>query len=144
MIWSFFISLIVFGIGCGVLSVGILNFNVISDSEIAQKMVSREYEMKDDMIVYPFEYFEVNFVESSNSNVKVEYNVSKYCDVEESDIYDNTIEAWAVCNNPPKILRELIKDINNNEISSINIGISKVTVYTTKANIEKLKVNRDN
>ncbi len=144
MIWSFFVSLIVFGVGCGLLFVGFLNFNVIGDSEISQKIVLREHDMKDDMIVYPFAYPNVEFVESDNSNIKVEYSVSKYCDVEESNFHKNSIEAWSVCNNPTKIMRDLIDDINDYKILSINNGIGKVKVYTTKANIEKLKINRDN
>ena len=51
--------------------------------------------------------------------------------------------AWSYCKNPTKIAREVIKDVNNKKIVPIDSDIIKIRVYTNKANIEKLKANRD-
>ena len=138
MIWSFIVSLITFGVGCGLIFIGTLSFDLLSDKENMLKTVSREYEMKDDLIIYG----EVEYIETEDKNIKIEYQINRYCDIEDSN--NNIIVAWSYCDNPINVAKEFIKNLNDKKIIPINNSIEKMTVYTNKSNIEKLKNNFNN
>ena len=143
MIWSFIGSLIIFGLGCGLICIGVVSFDVIENDKASLKTVTREYEMKDDLLLFPFRYYDVEYVASDNSNIKIEYTINKYCDVDDSTEgeNENSVRAWTNCKNPMKIVRDTIKNANNKKIVLVNIDIEKVTVYTNANNIEVLKAN---
>ncbi len=140
MIWSGIISLITFGIGCGLITTGAVSFNVIEDNDSYLKTVTKEYEMKDDLLLDLHSGYEIEYVSSDNSNVKIDYSISKYCKLEDS-YDDNNLIAWVNCENPTKIVREVIKLANDKKIVLISNEIEKITVYTTQENIDKLKNN---
>ena len=140
MIWSFIVSLITFGVGCGLIFIGTLSFDLLSDKENMLKTVSREYEMKDDLIITN-NYGEVEYIETEDNNIKIDYQINRYCDIEDSN---NNIVAWSYCDNPINIAKEFIKNLNDKKIIPINNSIEKMTVYTNKSNIEKLKNNFNN
>lgn len=145
IIWSFIISLIVFGIGCGLIFIGSLSFEVSEDNSKMLKMQTTEYEMQDGLFVNSYNDLEINYVEENINNLKIEYTINKLCDVEEHfNTDDNNIVAWGNCKNPIKITREFIKNINDKKIIPINSNIEKITVYANKTNIEKLKNNSKN
>ena len=146
MIWSFISSLIIFGIGCGMIFVGTISFDVIENDESFLKTVTKEYDMKDDLLIYPYSDYEIEYVKADNNNIKVEYSISKYCEIDDhfNENHDNTIMAWAYCENPTKIAREFIKNANEKKIVSINNRIKKIVVYTNQTNIEILKNNWTN
>ena len=139
MIWTFIISLITFGIGCGLTFIGTLSFDISYDSEYMLKPVTREYEMKEDLTILN-NYGEIEYIETDNNNVKIEYQINKYCEIDVNN-YNNTISSWSYCENPMEIAKEYIKNINNKKIIPINSTIEKMTVYTNKTNIETLKNN---
>ena len=58
MIWSFVISLIMFGIGCGLILVGTLNFEYIENDKEILKTEYIEIDMKNDLI-FGYHYPEV-------------------------------------------------------------------------------------
>ena len=146
MIWSFILSLVTFGIGCGLIFIGTLSFDVIEKDSTFIKIVTREYKMKDDLLVYPYGNYDIEYKEADNTNIKIEYSISKYCEIEDSYNEDNdrSIMAWTHCENPTKIIREFINNANNKKIIPISNKIEKITVYTTKSNIDKLKNNWNN
>ena len=139
MIWTFIISLITFGIGCGLTFIGTLSFDVSYDNESMLKPVTKEYEMKEDLTILN-NYREIEYVETEDKNVKIEYQINKYCEIDVNN-YNNTILSWSYCENPMEIAKEYIKNINNKKIIPINGTIEKMTVYTNKTNIETLKNN---
>ena len=146
MIWSFIVSLITFGIGCGLIFIGALSFEITYDNEYMQKKVTKEYEMKDDLLIYQNNYYEIEYVETEDKNLKITYEINKYCDIMD-EMYgenENTIRVWSECENPINIAREYIKNINNKKIIPINDNIEKMTIYTNKTNIEKIKNNWNN
>ena len=51
---------------------------------------------------------------------------------------------WAYCDNPTKLAREFIKNVNEKKIVPINNRIEKITVYTNQNNIDTLKNNWSN
>ena len=74
MIWSFIISLAIFGIGIGLIFVGTLNFKVLDTNETLLKQETMEFEMQEGMF-FNF-YNDVKYVEANMDNVKVEYNIN--------------------------------------------------------------------
>ena len=59
IIWSFIISLIVFGIGCGLVFIGSLNFDVLVDNTKMLKVQTTEHEMKDGLFVSSYNDLEI-------------------------------------------------------------------------------------
>ena len=142
IIWSIIISIITFGIGCGLIFTGTLKFNVSEINENMIKTETIEHDMKENLVVYPYNENIIEYIESDNDNVKIEYSLNKYCSVEEHIINDDsTINAWASCKNPTKIAREFLKNVNQKKLIPISNTIEKVTIYTTGSNIEILKNN---
>ena len=137
MIWSFILSLIVFGIGCGLIFVGTLDFKVVDN----YKTETTEYEMKDNLVLFPHYYIDVEYVESNNNTIKVEYTLDKYCEVNEINDHD-VILVSVDCDDPITIIREVFKNLNDKKLISINGDIEKITIYASKENINKLEENR--
>ena len=142
MIWSFIISLITLGIGCGLIFIGTLSFDISYDSEYMLKTVTKEYDMKEDLIITN-NYGEIEYIETEDKNIKIDYQINKYCDIYDNN-YNNNIVVWPDCENPINIAKEYIKNINDKRIIPINNTIEKMTVYTNKSNIETLKNNWNN
>lgn len=143
MIWSFIISLMVFGIGIGISFVGTLNFEILENTDIMLKTEIKEYEMQDDLLSDFHLHAPISYIESDIDNIKVEYKINKYCKIKDSK-NDNYIYVWAVCSNSSKMIREFIDNFNNRKIIPINNDINSITIYASKENIEKLKNNYDN
>ena len=146
MIWSFISSLIIFGIGCGTIFVGTISFDVIEKDKSLLKTVTKEYDMKDNLLIYPYEDCKIEYVKADNSNIKIEYTINKYCEINShfNEERDNSITHWADCENPTKIVREFIKNANNKKIVPINNKIEKISIYTNQNNIDIIKNNWNN
>lgn len=140
MIWSFIISLIVLGIGIGISFIGTLNFEVLEDNSEMLKIETKEYEMQDNLLFDLHPYKTIGYVESDIDNIKVEYEINKYCRVNDAK-NDKYIYAWSTCSNPLKLIREFINNFNNKKILSVNTEIKNIVIYASKENIEKLQNN---
>ena len=140
MIWSFILSLVVLGLGCGAIFIGTISFDVVENDLSFFKTVTKEYDMKNNTMMYPYGDYNIEYVVANNSNIKVEYTISKYCDIT-TNYSDGTIMAWADCDNPINLIREFINNANEKKIVSINNRIEKVVVYSNKKNIDTLKTN---
>ncbi len=144
MIWSFIISLVVFGCGIGLIFIGTLKFEILDNDRAMLKKETIEYEMQEDTF-FNFYYDDIKYVEADIDNIKVEYEINKFCELHSSGENSNHgIDTFVYCPNPIKLAKEFIRNINNKQIVPINNEISNITVYASKENIEKLKINRDN
>lgn len=143
MIWSFVISLIMFGVGIGLVIVGALNFEYIENDKSILKTDYMEIDMKDNLI-FGYHYPEIEYIESNNENIKIEYTINKYCEINRSDLSDKVIHIWSSCENPMKLVKEVINNFNNKKIVSINNQLQDIKIYTTKENINILKKNYEN
>ena len=140
MIWSFVISLIMIGIGSGLVLVGALDFEYIENDKSILKTDYIEFDMKDDLI-FGYHYPEVEYIESDNDNIKIEYTINEYCEISYSNLSDKVIHIWGTCEDPIKLVKEVISKFNDKKIVSINSLLQDVKVYTKKENIEILKKN---
>ena len=143
MIWSFIISLIIFGIGIGLVIVGALDFEYIENDKNIFKTDYIEIDMKNNLI-FGYYYPEVEYIESNNENIKIEYTINKYCEINHSDLSDKVVHVWASCENPMKLVKEVINKFNEKKIVLINNQLQDVKIYTSKENIEILKKNYKN
>ena len=147
MIWSLISSLIILGIGCGMIFIGVISFDIIENDKSNLKNVTKEYEMIDNLLLYPHSNDKIEYIKTDNNNIKVEYTINKYCKINDhfnETTNNNMITAWANCENPTKLVREFINNTNQKKIIPINNKIEKITVYTTQLNIDRLKKIKDN
>jgi len=138
MIWSFIISLIMFGMGIGLVLIGTLSFDYIENDKSILKTDVLEIDMKSDLT---FEHYpNIEYIESNNRNIKIEYTINKYCDIKFDDRNSN-IYFWSSCENPIDIVKEVINKINDKKIISLTNEINDIKLYTTRENINILKNN---
>ena len=143
LIWSFIISLITFGLSCGLLGVSILDFNVVKNFDGMLKSEKLEFKMTDNLF---FESFvaddNITYIEKDIDNIIVDSSVYKIYDVEYYESND-IIHLYSSIGNPMVVIRDFIDKLNNKEILDINSDIQKVTIYANKENIQKLQDNEN-
>lgn len=137
IIFLFIYSLVTLGVSLGLIFGGMLKFDVDDNYMLENKTI--EYEMNDALFFDLYQDFE--YVESNIDNVKLEYKIFKFCDVDNIKD-DNRIEIWGYCSNPIRLIREVIKNLNNRKIIYVNNNIEDVKIYASKENIEILKENQ--
>ena len=150
-IYVFISGLVISGLGIGLTFIGSLGFNVVKDDEKLMKDGTIEIDMTDNLAIGP--EFDYELKEADIDNVKIEYQVSKYCDVDQHNTVNiigdyNLIYPISNCDNPMELLRGFIDKFNDKEIIDINSpiidgSISNLTIYASKENIAKLKSNND-
>ena len=90
-------------------------------------------------------YSDVRYVSSDIDNIKLEYKINKYCSISEERYNDgNNIHIFVYCSDSMKIIREVIRNLNDKKVISINNEIRDVVIYANDENINKLKDNWNN
>lgn len=142
MIYSFISSIIIFSLGFGISLVGLLNFNYIDD-KIETKLIETSLKMDKNYIIHNTLNNEIEFIEDNTliDTIKIEYEVNELYNAR-YEIVENNVYNWTYESNVFEILRKVIKYINNKEINSLDLYL-KVKVYSSKENIEILKVNKE-
>lgn len=132
-------SLVLAGISIGMILIGITQFNIVEDNNLELED-TYTIEMKEKLSIGNLKYIE--YIENDSNEIKIVVNHSKYCKTALEN-YNEQIYIFTRTNdeNPMEILRDVIKDINNKEIKEYSHDI-KIKVYSSRANIEKLKENR--
>ena len=142
IIYSFISSIIIFSLGFGISLVGLLNFNYIDD-KIETKLIETSLKMDKNYIIHNTLNNEIEFIEDNTliDTIKIEYEVNELYNAR-YEIVENNVYNWTYESNVFEILRKVIKYINNKEINSLDLYL-KVKVYSSKENIEILKVNKE-
>ncbi len=135
------ISLAVSGIGGGLICIGVTQFNVVTTpiTTTTDFNITMEEPLGFECWLAPVEY-----VETNSDEIKITVTHSKYCNVNLQmwDKENNIKSIYAEDINGFGLLRAVINDINRKEINEYYFNapyINRVVVYTSKANIEKLK-----
>lgn len=139
----FLASILVAGIGIGMIFIGITKFDYID--EVKKEALEKEtynYELTDGLIVES--WADTEYIESDNNDIRIEI---EYYDCFEPYIQMQTNNKIYISYSSSsseffKYLRENIDDINNKKIRDYDYF--KVKVYTTKENIQKLNDNKNN
>ena len=144
IIWGFIGSLIILGIGCGMIFIGTISFNIIKNDDSNIKVVTDEYEMENNLLISPYSDYEIEYVKTNDDNIKIEYYVCKYCEVSEHYLAGNdnyTIMDWVANFENLTVVKDFIKNVNEKKIVLIDNSISKIIVYTNQTNIDTLNKN---
>ena len=144
MVWSFILSLIIFGVSCGLIFIGTLSFDVVEPDETQLKTEAIELEMADDLFYRShYDLEDAEYIETDINNVKIEYSINKLCQGKVFNQPGDGIHIWRNCSNTPKLVREVIKNINDKKIIELNSDIVNVKIYASKENIAKLVANKN-
>lgn len=139
-------SLIFIGLGIGLITLSIKDFNYISDINYKDFVTEEKViDMRDDLIIDENYYGRIEYVESDNTNIRVVCKHSKYYKFSLNNYYKENImfiNFYETDNSVMNRLRDSLEDLNNKEI--VDYSKSKIYIYTTKENIDKLKNNLKN
>lgn len=145
IIWTFLISLIVAGIGSGLMFIGSLDFEMNDGKELLITQ-SVEVDMYDNLVISNIIEKDVEYIETNNQNIKIEYQLNKHSS-STYDLYDNAEykQLYIYSQNPEifKMMKESINYLNDKKLLSQNSQLSDIKIYTTKENIEKIKANHE-
>lgn len=133
-------SIIVFGMSCGLIFRGALNFEVTTNDNSQLEQQTFELAMTDNTF---FHDNNITYVESDIDNIRVEYKLNKYCHLSPVDNNTNGIHLWTNCDKPITMLRETIKSINDKKLVPINSEIEDIVVYANQENIAKMNANKE-
>ena len=141
MIIGFITSLILFGTGCGLISIGILNFDVLNINETMLKESTIEMDMTDHFFIS--NRTDIEYIVDNRDNIKLTYQTNKFCNVNNPHKNENEtgIYLYTSCNQPTKIVKELIKNINHKKVIPISDEVINIKVYANEENIQKIKNN---
>jgi len=138
----FISSLISIGLGIGYMTIGISKFEFI-DSVDSKYYVLEEvkYNMEKDLFFEDYTN-SIEFVESENSDIKIVYGHSLIHNVEFTKVNNGYyITTDYNLHEQSKIIKEVIDNFNDKKL--ISYEQPKITLYTTKENIDILKSNLD-
>ncbi len=133
---SFVTSVVSFGISIGFFLMGTLSFDILPENENETKTEIIEIEMPEEGF-YDHPYYNIEYIESDNTNLRIEYTISKFYKLEK--ISGNTLSFYTYCDNPIGMYREFIENLNHKKIVPLTSDIENIKVYTTKENIAKIK-----
>ena len=142
MIWTFLVSIIIFGMGCGFLFVGFLQFEVVEKEESLLKKGTLELEMTEDTFFHD-PSISIQYVESNNDKIVIEYQGNKYCKVETKKEASHGIYFLTRCSDPIKQTREWLQFLNEKKIVTMDHEVKNVVVFASLENIQKMKENEE-
>ena len=123
---------------------GSLNIDVHFDDYEYYSLETTEHNMNKDLVLNIYSEKDTEYIEENRSNVKIEYYYGNYCDlkehVSENGVY---INAYTECNNPTKVIKTFINNINDKKVIEISPEIYVTKVYASKENIQIIKKNTD-
>lgn len=139
---AFVLSLFLIGIGAGLTLLSFTQYDIIDDIPSSNYLETEKIiPMTENLFLYD-DYYDIEYVESPLSDLRVVFKHSNYYNV---DIYrhDGSISFHLnTKNNMMDMARRMLSDINEKKI--VDYSYFKITIYTSKENIDKLKLNRAN
>lgn len=144
MLIIFLSSLLLFGLGIGIGTVGFTEFEYINDAtNNIYQTTEKTFSMNDNMFIDDYYMNETKYIEDNREDVKVVIKHSKYIDCELKENEKHYIDIYVSRENEDFLtqIRNQIKDINNKRI--VNYDKYQVYVYASHANIEKMLENRN-
>ena len=136
----FISSLILVGLGGGLFCIGLLDFKFIDGNDNPTLIQTTEVlKMSDDLFID--HWSRVEFVESSNNDLKIVYTHPSFYKVQYVEEGNNGI--WFNDYDVDVVLaiKSFIDNFNDKKLIAYNPY--SITVYTTKENIDKLKENKN-
>lgn len=138
--WILIISLAVSGVGVGFTLVGTTRFDIVDTHETTKTEFIVPMQ---DKLAVASGHCPVKYVETDSNEIKIEVTHSKYSKIK-LESYNDIVEVWVDDDIKAfERLRAIIKTINNKQINSylFDNPIDDVILYSSKANIERIKAN---
>lgn len=143
IIWSFIISLLLIGLGSGLIFIGVLSFEYVEDEKLIYRTDYIELEMQENLFLENYyQDNEIEYIESNNSNIKIEFQIDKYSNVDTYNNHYSGLTIYPEISNPIKLINNIIEDLNNKKVIPFPNNIKNIKVYTTRENIDKLLNNQ--
>ena len=137
----FITSIILLGIGIGISTTSILEFNIITDINSKNYSIEEYILPMNNNLKIKNYYGEIEYIESNNNDIKIEIIKPEPFTIElyEYDVNSYYFNQYIKEDKIIDILKLIIKDINNKEL--VDYSNHKISIYTTKENIKILKEN---
>ncbi len=136
LIATFLISLITAGISCGLVLSSYKDFKVIKEyNNKYYQTYETSYKMNKDFIIA---HYDVEYIESDNNNIKVEYRYPNYCSIDFYSNIEGIIHPYTYCLENPNNFKNFLRNLNDKVFVYDNLSVK---VYTNKDNIKTLKNN---
>lgn len=143
IIWSFITSLLLIGLGSGLIFIGVLSFEYVEDEKLIYRTDYIELEMQENLFLENYyQDNEIEYIESNNSNIKIELQIDKYSNVDTYNNHYSGLTIYPEISNPIKLINNIIEDLNNKKVIPFPNNIKNIKVYTTRENIDKLLNNQ--
>lgn len=138
----FLISLVICGIGIGLILIGTTNFTYLNETPESYLVTdSYEFDMKENLSIDSYYWLtNAKFIEMDIDNIKVELKHINYQDVYYYEDENETLYMRVEADKITEFIRNVIQDINNKQLINYDF-IPETTIYASKENIEKLKQN---
>ena len=141
MIWSFVASIIIGGMSIGLITMGTINFDFMSEPK-SMKTDSIEIDMNDNSFINYYQ--EVEYIPEERDNIRIEVEMNELCTSGYYVSPNGAIHLYNEPKEPMKLLREELKEINNKKIYPINSDFKTIKIYASQDNINKLNQNSEN
>ena len=138
----FLISLVLCGVGIGLILIGTTNFTYLNETPESYLVTdSYEFDMKENLSIDSYYWLtNAKFIEMDIDNIKVELKHINYQDGYYYKDENETIYVQVEAAKITEFIRDIIQDINNKQLINYDF-IPETTIYASKENIEKLKQN---
>lgn len=140
---AFVISLLSIGVGTGFMFISFTKYDIIDDFSSSSYIETEKVISMEEGLFINDNYYSIEYVESPSNDLRIVMRHSKYYN---PDIYhhDNMLSFHLTTknNNTMDMVRRAISDINDKKI--VNYTNCKITIYTSKENMDRLKLNQTN
>lgn len=135
----FIVSLLLAGVGIGLICVGMTDFNYIEDTYKVEGIYTTE--MVEGLKIETAYYRAiVRHVETDSDDVKVVVNHSRYDKIDFVKVSPNHIAIhWDYNTGEMESIRDIIKDFNNKEIKIQDRSLPEIEIHTSKSNFDKIQ-----
>ena len=140
---SFIVSLILFGVGVGIGTIGFTSFDYINDMNhevyLKEEII---IPMQENLVIESHNGNMIEYIEEDRNDIRIVSKHTKNYKLKYDKEYTDYL--WLHFENNDsnilELLREILQDINHKKI--INYSKCKIYIYTSKNNIEKLNRNQ--
>ena len=143
MIWLFLGSLLLAGVGSGLIFIGSLDFEMSDGKEL---LVTKSVDLKmyDNLVISNMISNDIEFIESKDENVRIEYKLNKYSSANyEINDYSKYKQLYIYTDHTEifKMIKEYFNYLNDKKVLDLNSEITDIKINASKENINKIRDN---
>ena len=136
IIITFIISIVSLGIGCGLIAVGSLDFEIMQEDSPLVDTKTLVYDFDDNFFINSYQH--IDYIEEDIDNIRVELKSNIYCYVIDYYSKPSGYRIYTYCDRPIALTKDFIKNLNNKKLV---IPSDDIKIYANKNNLEIIKNN---